>query len=319
MTDPLSQIITLLRPRAVFTKGISGAGRWGVRYTEFGHPGFCTVAEGSCRLAVDGQPPLTLEAGDFVLLPRTPAFTLSGFQPVDPEPIDPHATAEVAGEVRHGTRTGPPSVRLLGGYFLLDNDDSGLLVSLLPAQIHVRGVERLAHLTRMLREEAASQQPGRELVLVRLVEVLLIEALRLTQAPGAAPGLLRGLGDARLAEALRQMHEKPAHPWTLEKLAQKAALSRSGFFERFLRNVGVPPMEYLFTWRMAIARDLLRGGGMNTAQIAERVGYGSASAFNTAFSRHVGQPPGQYARAGPVWPGTTLHSGSPAASPGVPR
>ncbi len=53
MIDPLAQIITLLRPRAVFTKGISGAGRWGVRYTEFGHPGFCTVIEGSCRLAVD--------------------------------------------------------------------------------------------------------------------------------------------------------------------------------------------------------------------------------------------------------------------------
>ncbi len=296
MVDPLSQIITLLRPRAVFTKGISGAGRWGVRYTEFGHPGFCTVIEGSCRLAVDGQPPLTLAAGDFVLLPRTPGFTLSGFEPVEPEPIDPHAAANAEGEVRHGTRTGPPGVRMLGGYFLFDNDDSGLLVSLLPAQIHVRGIERLAHLTRMLREEAGAQQPGRELVLVRLVELLLIEALRLTQTSAAAPGLLRGLADARLAGTLRQMHEKPAHRWTLEKLAKKAALSRSGFFERFTRNVGVAPMEYLLAWRMAIAKDLLRSGDATVAQIAERIGYGSASAFNTAFSRHVGQPPGRYAR-----------------------
>jgi AraC-like DNA-binding protein len=299
MTDPLAQIITLLRPRAVFTKAISGAGRWGVRYTEFGHPGFCTVVEGSCRLAVDGQPPLTLEAGDFVLLPRTPGFTLSGFEPVEPQPIDPHAVANAEGEVRHGTPGGPPGVRMLGGYFLFDNDDSGLLVSLLPAQIHVRGVERLAHLTRMLREEAGAQQPGRELVLVRLVEVLLIEALRLTQTPEAAPGLLRGLGDARLAEALRHIHENPAQPWTLEKLARKAALSRSGFFERFTRNVGVAPMEYLLAWRMAIAKDLLRSGDATIAQIAERIGYGSASAFNTAFSRHVGQPPGRYARADP--------------------
>jgi transcriptional regulator GlxA family with amidase domain len=189
-------------------------------------------------------------------------------------------------------------VRLLGGYFQFESDDSGLLVSLLPAQIHVRGVERLANLVRMLREEAGEQRAGRELVLVRIVELLLIEALRLTQRPEAAPGLLRGLGDARLAEALRLMHGKPEHPWTLETLAKKVALSRSGFFERFTRNMGVAPMEYLLAWRMAIAKDLLRTGGTTTAQIAERVGYGSASAFNTAFSRYVGKPPGRYARTG---------------------
>jgi AraC-like DNA-binding protein len=298
MADPLSQFITLLKPRAVFTKGISGAGRWGVRYSEFGHPGFCTVIEGSCRLAVDGQEPLVLEQGDFVLLPRTPGFTMSGFEPVEPVSVDPHAAADTTGEVRHGTPTGPASVRLMGGYFLLDSDNSGLLVSLLPAQIHVRGVERLANLVRLLSEEAADQRPGRELVLVRLVEVLLIESLRLTQTPQAAPGLLRGLGDARMAEALRQIHDNPAHPWTLASLAKKVALSRSGFFERFTRNVGVAPMEYLLAWRMAIAKDLLRSGKVTTDEVAQRIGYGSASAFNTAFSRHVGQPPGRYARLG---------------------
>ena len=85
MVDPLSEVIGLLRPRAVFTKGISGAGRWGVRYANFGHPSFCVVIEGSCRLAVDGQKELTLEAGDFVLLPTTPGFTMSGFEPVHTE------------------------------------------------------------------------------------------------------------------------------------------------------------------------------------------------------------------------------------------
>ena len=85
MADPLSEVISLLKPRAVFTKGISGAGRWGVRYSVFGHPSFCTVVEGRCRLAVDGQDALVLEAGDFVLLPTTPGFTLSGFEPVTPQ------------------------------------------------------------------------------------------------------------------------------------------------------------------------------------------------------------------------------------------
>jgi len=78
MVDPLSDVIALLRPRTVFSKIISGAGRWGVRYSEFGQPSFCIVLDGRCRLAVDGQEALTLEAGDFVLLPTTPGFTISG-------------------------------------------------------------------------------------------------------------------------------------------------------------------------------------------------------------------------------------------------
>ena len=91
MTDPLSEVIALLRPRTVFAKGISGAGVSGVRYSDFGEPSFCAVLEGSCRLHVDGQAPITLEAGDFVLLPATPGFVMSGFEPVTPEVIDPKA------------------------------------------------------------------------------------------------------------------------------------------------------------------------------------------------------------------------------------
>ena len=296
MVDPLSEIINLLRPRAVFTKGISGAGRWGVRYADFGHPSFAIVIDGACRLAVDGQPPLTLEAGDFVLLPTTPGFTMSGFEPVVPTFVDPDLATAADGEVRHGRQDGPPDLRMLGGYFLFDGEDTGLLVSLLPKQVHVRGVERLSVLVKLLIDEAAARRSGRDLVLTRLIEILLVESLRLTQAPDAPAGLLRGLGDARLAEAIRQMHADPARPWTIVELAKEAALSRSAFFDRFLRSVGVPPMEYLLAWRMALAKDLLRRQGADIAEVAERVGYGSASTFSTAFSRHVGQPPGRYAR-----------------------
>src|SRR5262245_52773954 len=102
MNDPLSEVIALLQPRTVFSKRISGAGRWGVRYSEFGQPSFCVVLEGSCRLAVDGQRPLSLAAGDFVLLPATPGFTISGFEPVRPERIDPKVAASPRGEVRYG-------------------------------------------------------------------------------------------------------------------------------------------------------------------------------------------------------------------------
>jgi AraC-like DNA-binding protein len=297
MSDPLSEVIALLRPRTVFTKGISGAGRWGVRYSEYGEPSFCTVLEGSCRLAVDGHPELTLDAGDFVLLPATPGFTMSGFDPVEPKRIDPTVTPTPADEVRHGRPDGPPDVRLLGGYFVFDSPDAALLGSLLPAVIHVRGAERLSTLVRLVGEETGQAAAGRELVLTRLVEVLLIEALRTTPAADAPPGLLRGLADARLAPAIRQIHDDVARPWTVTELARAVALSRSAFFERFTRTVGIPPMEYLLTWRMALAKDLLRQPDTSLMEVAQHVGYSSASTFSTAFKRHEGQPPSRYARA----------------------
>jgi AraC-like DNA-binding protein len=297
MTDPLSEIIALLQPHTVLSKRISGAGRWGVRYSAFEQPSFAAVLEGSCRLVVDGHRPLTLEAGDFVLLPATPGFVMSGFAPATPTCIDAKAAAGQAGEVRHGTRGGRPDVRLLGGYFVFDAPDHGLLVSLLPAVIHVRGVERLSTLVRLVGDEALAKRAGRELVLSRLVEVLLVEALRASSSEHAPPGLLRGLADARLAPALRQMHRHIARSWTVPELAKAAALSRSTFFDRFTRTIGLPPMEYLLAWRMAVAKNLLRQQDLPIGEVAERVGYASASTFSTAFSRHVGQAPFHYGRA----------------------
>jgi AraC-like DNA-binding protein len=297
MSDPLSEVIALLRPRAVFSKIISGAGPWAVRYSDYGEPSFATVLEGSCRLAVDGHPDITLEAGDFVLLPATPGFTMSGFEPATPERIDPKVTHVPTGEVRHGTPEGPPDVRLLGGAFVFDSPDAALLGSLLPAVVHVRGAERLSILVRLVGEESREERSGRDLVLTRLVEVLLVEALRTTPGEDAPPGLLRGLADARIAPAIRQMHSHVARSWTVTQLAQTATLSRSAFFERFTRTVGVPPMEYLLAWRMSLAKDLLRRQELALTEVAERVGYGSASTFSTAFSRYAGQPPSRYARA----------------------
>ena len=145
MPDPLTQVIEMLRPRAVFSKGISGAGPWAVRYSAFGQPGFCAVLEGKCRLAVDGERPVTLESGDFVLLPATPAFTMSGFDPATPKCIDPKVMPAPTEEVRYGRLGGPPDVRLLGGYFEFGSPDAALLVSLLPTIVHIRGVRAAVH------------------------------------------------------------------------------------------------------------------------------------------------------------------------------
>lgn len=307
MSDPLAEVIALLRPRAVFSKVISGAGAWGVRYSAFGQPSFCTMLEGQCLLAVEGQAPITLEAGDFVLMPATPGFVLSGFEPVAPTPMDPTPAPTPGGELRHGRSDGPADARMLGGYFAFDSPDAALLVSLLPTLLHVRGVERLSVLVRLVRDECTGQRPGQDLVLARLVEILLIEALRSSHPDRAPQGLLRGLADARLAVAMRLMHEDPARSWTVEELATHAALSRSAFFNRFSSAVGLRPMEYLLAWRMALAKDLLRRQDAPAiAEVAERVGYSSASTFSTAFSRHVGQAPGRYARGRAAEPAEAL-------------
>lgn len=300
MTDPLTEVVQLLQPRAVLANIISGKGDWAVRYSEYGHPGFCIMLEGSCLLTVDGHEPITLSEGDFVLLPTTPAFTLSSFGPALPVFIDPKVVPGGQGERRHGEPNGAPDMRSLGGAFMFDRADPGLLVSLLPRVVHVQGSARLAQLVQMVGDEYESQKPGSEYMLSRLAGMLLIEAMRSTASGNAPPGLLRGLGDERLALALKQMHAHVDRDWTVNDLAQVAALSRSAFYERFTRTVGVAPMAYLLGWRMEIAKQFLRHEGLPVAKVAERVGYGSASTFSVAFSRHVGQSPSRYACSGKI-------------------
>lgn len=298
MSDPLTEVVRLLQPRAVFANPISGKGEWAVRYADYGQPSFCIMLEGSCLLAVDGHEPVTLTAGDFVLLPSTPPFTFSSFGPAPVVHIDPKVVPGGNGERRHGDLEGDPDMRCLGGAFVFDGADPGLLVSLLPRVVHVKGSQRLAQLVHMVGEEYEGRQPGGDYMLSRLVGMLLVEAMRWTTAGSAPPGLLRGLGDDRLAPALRQLHARVDHAWTVEQLAQVAALSRSAFFNRFTRAVGATPMAYLLSWRMELAKELLRREGLAVAEVAERVGYGSTSTFSVAFSRHVGQSPSRFARAG---------------------
>lgn len=297
MSDPLTQVVQLLQPRAVFANLISGKGAWAVRFAEYGRPSFCIMLAGQCRLAVDGHEPVTFAAGDFVLLPATPAFTIASFEPAMPVHLDPHSLGG-HGEVRYGAPGGEPDMLSLGGAFAFDAADAGLLVSLLPRVVHVQGSPRLAQLVRMVGEEYEAQQPGGEFMRAQLVALMLVEAMRSTTAGSAPPGLLRGLGDERVAVALQRLHAEPERAWTVEQLAAAAALSRSAFFDRFTRKVGVAPMEYLAAWRMQVAKNLLRRGELAIAEVAERVGYASTSTFSTAFRRHVGQAPRQYARSG---------------------
>jgi AraC-like DNA-binding protein len=295
MSDPLTEVVRLLQPHAVFANPISGKGDWAIRYSAYGQPSFCIMLKGSCLLAVDGHEPITIRAGDFVLLPSTPPFTISSANPAPCVHIDPKTMPAGAEEKRYGAQGGQPDMRSLGGAFLFDNTDPRLLVSLLPGVVHVQDSTRLAQLVHMLGEEYMEQKPGSEFMLSRLIGMMLVEAMRSTTTGSAPPGLLRGLGDERLAPALKKLHTRVDHAWTVAELAHEAALSRSAFFDRFTRTVGAAPMEYLLAWRMEIAKDLLRREGLGVSAVAERVGYGSTSTFSVAFSRQVGQSPSRYA------------------------
>lgn len=301
MLDPLAQVVALLRPGAPSSKLVEASAPWAVRRAEMGQPFYFAVLEGSCRLRIDGPDgadTVVLGEGDFLLIPSSRGFSASS---LDREPPGKAARVHTPlSRTARGARVGDPqapvTLRMLVGNCELDARHAPVLLALLPQWVHVRANRRLALLVELVGDEARARRPARDVVTARLLEVLLIEALRSTDSDDRVPGLAGGLADPQLARSLRDMHERPAEPWTMATLAASAALSRSAFFERFRRVVGMPPMQYLMSWRMALAEQLLRETRLPIADIAQRVGYSSVGTFGLAFKRHAGTPPGSYAR-----------------------
>jgi AraC-like DNA-binding protein len=227
-----------------------------------------------------------------------PGFTLASDPGLRPRIED----FDGSQETRHGDRSRPATMRMLGGYFRFDRANAQLLVRLLPPVVHIRrdesGATRVRRIVELIAEEADAQRPGRDLILERLVEVLLVEALRFRSASAAREeqGPLAGLSDPALTRPLREIHADVTRRWTVAELARSAGMSRAVFAERFARRVGMPPMQYVLEWRMAIAKDLLRRERPPLIEVAERVGYQSASAFSTAFARLTGCSPSEFAR-----------------------
>src|ERR1700736_2002794 len=175
------------------------------------------------------------------------------------------ALACQAGEVRCGDPDLEADFKQLGGYFQLDSVNRSLLRDLLPTLVHIQATDpaagRLKGTIDSIVEEALADRPGRDLVVDRLIAVLLVEALRFRSESADAigqSGLLVGLADPLLARSLRRLHSDVAHAWSVEELAREAGLSRSAFSERFGQKVGVPPMQYLMDWRMALAKAMLQ-------------------------------------------------------------
>ncbi|QHQ33976.1 AraC family transcriptional regulator [Algicella marina] len=296
MRDPLSEVISLLRPQTPSSKLAAASGPFRVRREDVTEVFYAFVLVGRVCLQLDGKALLEMGAGDFVLVPAARGFTISS---VDPPPASGTTSRPVVGEdgvFRIGPVDGPVDVQQLVGHCSFGSADSELLVSLLPDMVVVRGEQRLGALAGLLRDEARADRPARDVIVQHLLEVLLIEAFRASGQPGGSPGLLQGLADARIGPSLRAMHRAPEQAWTVAQLAREAGLSRSAFYTRFNRIFGVPPMGYLLSWRMTLAKHLLAGGGQGVAEVGARAGYGSVSAFSSAFQREVGCSPMRYAR-----------------------
>ncbi|MFQ1699887.1 AraC family transcriptional regulator [Loktanella agnita] len=296
MADPLSDVISLLRPHAPYSKLAEGSGPFRVRRDDVAEVFYCMQLFGRIRLELDGKSPFVLNAGDFVLIPAASAFTVSSVDPPAPPNLRSRPVLGDDGIFRIGTADGPAEVQQLIGHCRFGSPDADLLVSLLPDMVVVSGQDRLTALATLVRDEARADRPAGDVVLEHLLQVLLIEAFRSTTQTGATPGLLRGLADARIGPTLRAIHAAPQNPWTVHGLANEAGLSRSAFFTRFNRIVGVAPIGYLLHWRMTLAKHMLQAGQNDIGDIANTIGYGSTSAFSTAFTRHVGTSPTRYAK-----------------------
>jgi hypothetical protein len=195
--DPLAEVVTLLQPTARFSKLVECAGSWRIHRETTGEPFYCAVLEGSCRVSVNGQPYMTLQAGDFVLVPAMHDLINES---VDAPPggltIRPIEVSE--GCFRVGRADGPVELQMRIGHCSFGSPDAALLIPLLP-QVVLAREPRLATLMQLVGDETRARRPARELVLERLLEVLLIEALRCGVQTTSVPGLARGLADERLS------------------------------------------------------------------------------------------------------------------------
>jgi AraC-like DNA-binding protein len=198
--------------------------------------------------------------------------------------------------------TGEPS-RFVCGYLGCDARPFNPILDALPRLLHVRATDAGGNLTRDLirlaLQENEHPRAGGETILSKLSELMFLQAVRqyVDALPRGSTGWLSGLRDRHVGMALRLMHGRPAERWTLDGLAREVGLSRSAFAERFVDLMDVPPMHYLGNWRLQLATQLLERHGTSVAQAAAEVGYESEAAFNRAFKKQVGVPPGSWRRS----------------------
>jgi AraC-like DNA-binding protein len=297
--DPLSDVLSLLKPRSYRSGGFDVGGDLAVKFPK--HEGIkCyAVVSGQCWLSVEGVgDPVLLTPGDCFLLPRGLPFCLATDLTLTPVDISAFLYKRPNGTT---TTHNGGGCYVVGGHFVLSGNHADILLSVLPPIVHIRKELDKAtmrwSLERMM-QELREPQPGGTLVAQQLAYMMLVQALRLHMAEGlnGRVGWLFALADTQMNAAITSMHSDPAHRWTLQKLAERAGMSRSIFALKFKATVGASPMEYLTRWRMLLAGDRLTNSEGPISVIARSLGYESESAFSKAFKRVMGCSPRQYGR-----------------------
>ncbi|GAA4524686.1 AraC family transcriptional regulator [Amycolatopsis samaneae] len=293
--DVVSDAISAVRlGQPSFTR-VGADGTWCVRREPYVGAGVAVVLKGGCWLLPDGDEPRSLGVGDVVLLPHGAGHVLAD------SPVAPAAARKKAVPFERwlgGARPAHGETELLCGRYRLDCSRLHPLIAELPGVVHLPNrvgehLELRAVLD-LLAGELDERRPGSCVALPSLLDLLLVYVIRSWLAGTTGGAWPRVLGDPVTAAALRALHTNPAEPWTTERLAKAARVSRPTLARRFTALVGRPPMAYLTWWRLTLAATLLRDTPDTLAAIAGRVGYGSPYAFSHAFEREFGITPGRF-------------------------
>ncbi len=268
------------------------------------------ITRGACWAGLLDGEAVRLQAGDVIVFPHGDPHAVSSTPGMRAEPDWEGYRRSGDAQLPFPYRVGEgDQTQLVCGFLGCDARSFNPLLSTLPPMIHVRGAaddNGLGQFMRVAIDESQQKRAGGECVLARLSELMFVEVVRryLKSLPEEHTGWLAGLRDRHVGRALSLLHGDPAHPWTLEALAQWAGLSRSALADRFTHFVGQPPMQYLARWRMQVAAGLLAGGHASVAGVALAVGYDSEAAFSRAFKKAVWQPPAAWRRR-TMQPGAT--------------
>lgn len=299
--DPLSDILSLLKPKSYLSAGFDAGRDWSLQFGLYEGIKLNAVMAGECWLSVDGvADPVRLQAGDCFLLAKGRPFRLAS--DLSLPSVDARSIFAAAGPGGVAVCNGGGEFCLAGSRFILGGDHADILLSVLPPIVLIRKEADQAVLRWSLdrmRQELREQQPGASLVVEHLAHIMLVQALRLhlTEAANDGGGWLLALADKQIGAAITAMHADPARPWTLPGLARHVGMSRTTFAVSFKRKVGLSPIDYLIRWRMLLAGDRLSNTQQSIAAIASSLGYETESAFGAAFKRTMGSSPRQYSRS----------------------
>ena len=299
--DALTNVIALAHIQGSLDLRCQMAGPFEVDIEEAtpGEAPFHLMLTGTVQLKLPRGRNLKLVAGDFVLLPRGTAHVLHGTGEGRAAP----AKLDDAGPLLQRRNTdGPGDMDLLCGRFTYEPGSADLLMGALPDVLHV-SLAKEGHLgfldgiVGLLRDEVTQLRPGALAIVTSLSQILFVLALRsYARREGIPASLLVMLSDHRLSAAVLAMVKEPQKAWTVDTLAHQANMSRATFARHFVEKGAMSPMDLLTTLRMRLACDLLQSSDMSTANVAERVGYQSESAFAKAFQRKVGLTPALFRR-----------------------